>query len=100
MSRRRRELGLRLALGSSQRGIVRLVLGSGLRLAAVAAAIGVGAALWLGDLIRFMLFDTAPDEPLILAATVAGALVLVALACALPAARASRVDPMRALRTE
>ena len=100
VSRRRRELGVRLALGSSQAGVVRLVLGSGLRLAALAAAIGVGAALWLGDLVRSMLFETAPDEPVVLIATVAGAIALVGIACALPALRASRTDPAQVLRAE
>ena len=91
---------MRLALGSSQVGIVRLVLGSGLRLAALAVALGVGAALLLGDLVRSMLFETAPDEPAVLLATVAGALALVGMACALPALRASRTDPAQVLRAE
>jgi putative ABC transport system permease protein len=100
VSRRRRELGLRLALGASQGGVVRLVLGSGLRLAALAAALGVGAALWLSDLVRSMLFETSPNEPVVLIATVAGALALVGIACALPALRASRTDPVEVLRAE
>jgi putative ABC transport system permease protein len=66
----------------------------------VAAAIGLGTAVWLGDLVRSMLFETAPDEPIVLLATAAGAIALVGVACAVPALRASRVDPMQVLRSE
>ena len=82
VSRRRRELGVRLALGSSPAGLVRVVLRGGLRLAMVAAAIGLGASIWLGDVLRSVLFETAPDEPVVLASTVGGVLVLVIAACA------------------
>jgi predicted permease len=100
VSRRRRELGVRLALGSTQAGVVRLVLRGGLRLAVVAAAIGLGAALWLGDALRAVLFETAPEDPVVLAGTIGGLLVLVVTACVLPAVRASRTDPVQALRAE
>jgi putative ABC transport system permease protein len=100
VSRRRRELGVRLALGSTQAGVVRLVLRGGLRLAVVAAAIGLGAALWLGDALRAVLFETAPDDPVVLAGTIGGVLVLVVTACVLPALRASRTDPVQVLRAE
>ncbi len=98
--RRQRELGVRMALGSSPGGLVRLVLGRALRLAGWAAAIGLGAALLFGGVLESMLFETAPHDPVVLLATVTTLVVLVLGACALPAIRASRVDPIRALRAE
>jgi putative ABC transport system permease protein len=100
VTRRQRELGVRMALGSSPGGLVRLVLGRGLQVAAWAGAIGLGAALLLGGVLESMLFETAPTDPLVLAATVGTLAVLVVVACALPAIRASRVDPVRVLRSE
>ena len=70
VSRRQRELGVRMALGSSPAGVVRLVLGRGLRMAGWAGAIGLGGALLLGGVLESMLFETAPHDPLVLAATV------------------------------
>jgi ABC-type antimicrobial peptide transport system permease subunit len=97
---RQRELGVRMALGSTQGGLVRLVLGRGLRIAAWAGVLGMGGALLLGGLLESMLFETAPSDPLVLASAVAALAVLVIAACAVPAIRASRVDPMRVLRAE
>ncbi|MEO5819089.1 MAG: ADOP family duplicated permease [Vicinamibacteraceae bacterium] len=100
VTRRQRELGVRMALGSTPGSLVRLVLGRSLRIAAWAGALGLGAALLLGDVLESMLFETAPNDPLVLVATVGSMAVLVAAACAMPALRASRVDPMRVLRAE
>jgi putative ABC transport system permease protein len=100
VTRRQRELGVRMALGSSPGGLIRLVLGRGLRVAAWAGAIGLGAALLLGGVLESMLFETAPTDPLVLVATVGTLAILVVAACAVPAIRASRVDPVRVLRAE
>ena len=100
VSRRQRELGVRMALGSSPAGLVRLVLGRGARLAVSAGAIGLGGALLLGGVLQSMLFETTPHEPVVLVATVGVLLTLVLAACAVPALRASRVDPARVLRSE
>jgi predicted lysophospholipase L1 biosynthesis ABC-type transport system permease subunit len=100
VTRRQRELGVRMALGSTPGGLVRLVLGRGLRIAAWAGVIGLGGALLLGDVLQSMLFETTPQDPLVLAATVGTLGVLVLAACAIPAVRASRVDPVRVLRSE
>jgi predicted lysophospholipase L1 biosynthesis ABC-type transport system permease subunit len=97
---RQRELGVRMALGSSPGGLVRLVLGRGLRLAGWAGAFGLGGALLLGGAIESMLFETTPEDPLVLAATVGTLALLVLAACAVPAVRASRTDPVRVLRSE
>lgn len=100
VTRRQRELGVRMALGSSPAGLVRLVLGRGLRIAAWAGAIGLGGALLIGGVLESMLFETAAHDPLVLAGTVGTLAVLVLAAGAIPAMRASRVDPMRVLRAE
>jgi predicted lysophospholipase L1 biosynthesis ABC-type transport system permease subunit len=97
---RQRELGVRMALGSTPAGLVSLVLRRGLRMAGWAGAIGIGGALLLGGVLESMLFETTPQDPLVLAATVGTLGVLVLAACAVPAVRASRVDPMRVLRSE
>jgi predicted permease len=100
VSRRTAEIGTRIALGASAGDIMRLVLGAGLRLAAGGTLAGVLLAWAMARLIRGLLFAVAPDDPLVLAG-VPLLLVLVSLtACAVPAWRASRVDPMRALRAE
>ena len=100
VSRRRRELGVRVALGSTPGGVVRLVVGRGIRLASWACAIGLGATLLLSRAVRSLLFDTDPLEPAVLAATGLAVIGLVVIASLLPALRAGRVDPMRVLKSE
>lgn len=102
VARRRREIGVRTALGASREGILRLVLGSALRVAAIGAAVGTLAAVWatllLESLLAPLLVDVAPRDPVSFAASV-GVLLLVAVAAALlPAWRAAQVDPLTALR--
>ncbi len=97
---RQRELGVRMALGSTPAGLVRLVLGRGLRLTAWASAVGLGGSLLFGEVLQSMLFETAPNDPVVLASTVGALAVLVIAACAVPAIRASRVDAMSVLRAE
>ena len=94
------EIGVRLALGAQREQVVRLMLGDGLRPAlyglVLCLAISVGAA----RLIQSMLYGTRPLDPAIFAAVAATLLVVSVIACLVPAWRASRVDPMQALRTE
>jgi predicted permease len=97
---RTREIGLRLALGAERRQVLGLVMRQALAVAAVGAMAGLGLTLAGGRLVARFLTGIRPDDPLALAA--AGVLLLATTAAAgyLPARRASRVDPMVALRTE
>jgi putative ABC transport system permease protein len=100
VAQRVRELGVRLALGARPADVRRLVLGEGLRLAAVGLAAGLALALALTRLMSSLLYEVSPRDPPAFAA-VAGLVFLVSLAAtAWPARRASRIDPARALRAE
>jgi putative ABC transport system permease protein len=100
VARRTPEIGLRMALGATRADILRLVLGQGLWLIGLGLAAGIGGALVLMRLIQTLLFGVSQTDPLTFA-SVAALLVLVALlATWLPAQRATRVDPLVALRHE
>ena len=98
VSSRMHEIGVRLALGADARRVITLVLGEGLRLAAIGTAIGVAGALVVTRLLQGLIVGVAPSDPRILAA---GAILMLAVAGAaawLPARRASAVDPIVVLR--
>jgi putative ABC transport system permease protein len=100
VAQRQRELGIRLALGAQRGDVVRLVLGTGMRIIALGLAIGVAGALGLTRLASGLLFGVAPTDLLTFIVTT-GLLAAVAfVACYVPARRASRVDPALALRSE
>jgi putative ABC transport system permease protein len=100
VSERRREIGIRMAIGAARPQVLGLVLWGGLKLAAIGLAIGVGAALLTTQLMASLLHGVTPfDLPAFAGA--AGSLLLVsAVACLLPAFKATRVDPVRALRAD
>jgi len=100
VSLRRREVGLRVALGAQQRNIVAQFLAKALRVVAVACVIGIVAALVFARFISGMLFEVSPGDPATLGAVVALVVAVAALAALLPAWRAARVEPMRVLREE
>ena len=100
VSRRQPELGIRMALGAQRRTLVGAVIRQGMTLAAIGLAIGLPAAWLLSRVLSSMLFDVSPRDPVTFA-MVAAILSLVALvACAVPAWRATRVDPLAVLRME
>ena len=100
VTRRTRELGIRMALGAQRRDLMRLVVRHGLMLALTGAIIGIGASMAVTRLMTTMLYGVRPNDPATFA-SVSILLVCVAFAaCAIPARRAMRIDPMVALREE
>jgi putative ABC transport system permease protein len=95
---RTQELGIRMALGADRRAVLRLVLVQGLRLTTLGLLTGLAGALALGPLLRTQLFGVEPTDVTTLATVALGLLLVAMLACYLPARRATRVDPMIALR--
>src|SRR5579862_1186660 len=94
------ELAIRMALGSQRGGIVRLVVRSGAKLAAIGCLIGLAGATSASGLLRSLLFGISPFDPIALALAAAGVLLLAVGASLLPALRAASIDPMQALRGE
>jgi putative ABC transport system permease protein len=100
VSKRTREIGVRMALGADPRSVQRLVVAQGMAVALAGAAAGLAGAFLLTRLMAGLLYGVRPGDPLTFAA-MAVALLGVALAASwIPARRAARIDPMRALRAE
>jgi predicted permease len=100
VSRRTREIGVRLAFGARRDTILRMVLGDALRLAAVAVVVGVPLSLAVGYSLRAFLFGVTPTDPAALAGACLVLTIATLLAAYLPARRAAAVDPIVALRCE
>ena len=100
VARRTRELGIRMALGAGARDLHRQVLGRGLRLAALGVLIGIPGALLLTPALRLALFSVSPADPVVFTAVAALLTAIALLACWAPARRATRADPLLALKSE
>jgi putative ABC transport system permease protein len=100
VAQRTREIGLRIALGATPLNIVKMVLGQGLVTIGIGTAIGLLGSLLLTRTMRSLLFEVSPNDPLTVAGVTLLLILIAALASYLPAHRATRVDPMVALRRE
>ena len=96
----RREFGIRIALGAARSDLIRHVLGWGLKLTAVGLVAGLAAAAGVARLMASELYRVRGSDPLVLGVTAAMVVVVATLACGIPAWKASRVDPLGALRAE
>jgi predicted permease len=94
------EMAIRMALGSQRSHILRLVVASGLKLAAIGCVLGLAAAIGVSGVLRSFLFNVSPFDPLTMIVTAALVFALAIAASALPARRAASVDPIEALRGE
>jgi putative ABC transport system permease protein len=100
VSTRRREIGVRMALGARRQAVVRLIVGRGLLHATIGALLGLGAALVATRSIATVLFGVSPHDPMALAAVTVVLLGVALIACWLPAHRAAAIDPMDAIRMD
>jgi ABC-type antimicrobial peptide transport system permease subunit len=98
VGQRRGEIGIRIALGAQIGAVTRLVVGQSLAIVAAGVALGVACALAGTRLLRSLLFDVSPSDPLVLAAAALVLMIVAVLASAGPARRAARIDPVEAMR--
>jgi putative ABC transport system permease protein len=97
---RTREIGVRLALGADSRAVLMMVMKQGMRLTLFGVGIGLIGGFALARLMKSLLFGVSPSDPLTFAATAVILALVAMLACYIPARRATRVDPLVALRCE
>jgi predicted permease len=100
VSRRTREIGVRVALGAATRDVLRLIVGEGLRTVLVGAALGLAGALVLTRTVSSLLFGVTATDPIAFGSVTLLLLAAALLACYIPARRAAKVDPLVALRAE
>jgi putative ABC transport system permease protein len=97
---RTNEIGIRMALGAQRHNVLLLIVSDGMKLAAIGTVIGLAAAIVLAKVMATMLFGVGPTDALTFVTVSTGALAVALLACYIPARRATKVDPLVALRDE
>lgn len=100
VSQRKRELGIRVAMGADRRSVLRLVLGEGMKLAVIGTVIGIAAALGAARLVQGLLYDVSAVDPVAFTLVPATLVAVAILAVYIPARRAASMDPMGALKAE
>jgi putative ABC transport system permease protein len=100
VTQRRREIGVRMALGATRRDVLRLVLARALRIIAAGLIVGLAGAAGLSRVLRTFLFGVTPTDPLVFAGVALLLLAVGLVAAWLPARRATRIDPWAAVRAE
>ena len=100
VAQRTNEFGIRFALGAATRDVIGLVMKEGLRLSIVGLVVGLGLSFAVTRLMQRLLFEVSPSDPLLYSGVALFICAVAALACFVPAMRATRIDPMQALRTE
>jgi ABC-type antimicrobial peptide transport system permease subunit len=100
VTQRTREIGVRIALGAQWRDVLKLILKSGMALVTIGLAIGLAGALALTRLMTTLLFEVSPTDPITFGVVALCVILATLLACYVPARRATRVDPLIALRYE
>jgi ABC-type antimicrobial peptide transport system permease subunit len=98
--RRTREVGIRMALGAQARNVVTMIFGQGLVQLAVGMTIGLAFAMGISQLMKVVLFQVEPRDPMIFGGVALVLIVVGLLACLIPAKRATLVDPLVALRSD
>jgi putative ABC transport system permease protein len=100
VSARTHEIGIRMALGAERHAVLRLIIGQGMKLTAAGLAIGLIATLAATRLIKTLLFGVGANDPMTLCAVALLLAIVALLACWIPARRATKVDPLIALKYE
>lgn len=100
VGRRTNELAIRVALGGQRSGIIRMVVGEGLRLSLVGIGVGLVGTIALAWALRSLLFEVSPNDPMTLTGVVTLLGAVAMMACYIPARRAARANPVIALRRE